>query len=148
MSSIDLFKNKALIANYNFNIFNSYSAKEVEKQGFSCITLSPELQSKELSNIKTQNKEIIVYGKIPIMTMSYCLLGKSNRCYKNCKHLCLDDKKYYLNDRYNFKFRVIPDNIQTLTTIYNSRNLNISGVDANCIRFDILDETIDEINKL
>lgn len=148
MSSINLFKNKELIANYTFNIFNSYSAKEIENFGFNCITLSPELQSEELSNIKLDNTEVIVYGKIPIMTMSYCLLGKSNRCYKDCKHLCLQNNCYYLNDRYNFKFRVIPDNIQTLTTIYNSRNLNISDVNANCIRFDILDETIDEINKL
>ena len=82
------------------------------------------------------------------MTMSYCLLGKSNRCYKECKHLCLENNSYYLNDRYNFKFRVVPDNIQTLTTIYNSRNLSISTTDANCLRYDILDETIEEINNL
>lgn len=170
MSSISIFKNKSdgksiakeldqnidqnidnnfeLIANYNFNIFNSYSASEVEKLGFSNITLSPELTANELSEINIKNKEVIVYGKIPLMTMSYCLLGKSNRCYKNCKHLCLEDKNFFISDRYNFKFRVVPDNIQTLTTIYNSRNLSFSNVNADCIRFDILDETIDEINKL
>ena len=148
MSSINLFKNKDLIANYNFNIFNSYSASEVEKLGFSSVTLSPELTAEELTNINIQNKEIIIYGKIPLMTMSYCLLGKSNRCYEDCKHLCLANDNYYLNDRYNFKFRIIPDNIQTLTTIYNSRNISISSISAKCLRYDVLDETIDEINKL
>lgn len=148
MSSISLFKNIEIIANYNFNIFNSYSSKEIQKLGFTSITLSPELDERELSNIIATNKEVIVYGKIPLMTMSYCLLGKSNRCYKECKHLCLENNNYYLNDRYNFKFRVIPDNIQTLTTIYNSRNISISNVNATCLRYDILDETIDEINKL
>ncbi len=148
MSSIDLFKNKDLIANYNFNVFNSYSASEIEKLGFSSVTLSPELTVEELTNINIQNKEIIVYGKIPLMTMSYCLLGKSNRCYEDCKHLCLANDNYYLNDRYNFKFRIIPDNIQTLTTIYNSRNISISSISAKCLRYDVLDETIDEINKL
>ena len=170
MSSISIFKNKSdgksiakeldqnidqnidknfeLIANYNFNIFNSFSASEVEKFGFSSVTLSPELTADELSKIKLKNKEVIGYGKIPLMTMSYCLLGKSNRCYKDCKHLCLEDKKYFLSDRYNFKFRVVPDNIQTLTTIYNSRNLTISNVNTDCIRFDILDETIEEINSI
>ena len=59
MSSINLFKNKELIANYNFNIFNSYSAKEIENFGFNCITLSPELQSEELSNIKLDNTDVI-----------------------------------------------------------------------------------------
>ena len=148
MSSISLFKNIEIIANYNFNIFNSYSYKEIQRLGFTSITLSPELDERELSNIIATNKEVIVYGKIPLMTMSYCLLGKSNRCYKECKHLCLENNTYYLNDRYNFKFRIIPDNIQTLTTIYNSRNINISTTDANCIRYDILDETIEEINDL
>jgi len=148
MSSINLFKNKDLIANYNFNIFNSYSASEVEKLGFSYVTLSPELTVEELTNINIQNKEIIIYGKIPLMTMSYCLLGKSNRCYEDCDHKCLNNNKYYLNDRYNFKFRIIPDNIQTLTTIYNSRNISNSSISAKCLRYDVLDETIDEINKL
>ena len=148
MSSISLFKNMDLIANYNFNIYNSYSAVEMQKLSFSSITLSPELDKSELSNICANNKEVIVYGKIPLMTMSYCLLGKSNRCYKDCKHLCLNNNTYYLNDRYNFKFRIIPDNFQTLTTIYNSRNISISNINVNCIRYDILDETIDEINKL
>ena len=148
MSSVHLFENMEIIANYNFNIFNTYTAFELNKLGFTTITLSPELSPDELSNIKANNKEVIVYGKIPLMTMSYCLLGKSNRCYKDCKHLCLEKNDYYLNDRYNFKFRVIPDNIQTLTIIYNSRNISISNVNAKCIRYDILDETIDEINDL
>ncbi len=148
LSSIRLFDNIDLIANYNFNIFNTYTSLEIEKLGFSSLTISPELDENELSKINATNKEIIVYGKIPLMTMSYCLLGKSNRCYKECKHLCLENNSYYLNDRYNFKFRVVPDNIQTLTTIYNSRNINISTTGANCIRYDILDETIEEINNL
>ena len=148
MSSISLFKNIEILANYNFNIFNSYSSKEIQKLGFSSLTLSPELNESELSNISAKNKEVIVYGKIPLMTMSYCLLGKSNRCYKECDHLCLKNNSYYLNDRYNFKFRVIPDNIQTLTTIYNSRNTSVSNINATCLRYDILDETIEEINKL
>ena len=148
MSSVHLFENMEIMANYNFNIFNTYTAFELNKLGFTTITLSPELSPDELSNIKANNKEVIVYGKIPLMTMNYCLLGKSNRCYKDCKHLCLEKNDYYLNDRYNFKFRVIPDNIQTLTTIYNSRNISISNVNAKCIRYDILDETIDEINDL
>ena len=148
ISSIYLFKNMELIANYNFNIFNSYSSSEMKNLGFTNITLSPELTSNEISNIHEENKEVIVYGKIPLMTTSYCLLGKSNRCYKDCKHLCLEKNDFYLNDRYNFKFRIIPDNIQTITTIYNSRNISISEVKAKCIRYDILDETIDEINKL
>ncbi len=64
-------------------------------------------------------KKLIVYGNIPVMTTNYWFLGKSNKCYNNCECLCLKDYKYYLKDRFGMKFRFIPSNIQTITTIYN-----------------------------
>ena len=82
------------------------------------------------------------------MTLSYCLLGKSNRCYSECSKLCNSHNKFYLQDRYNFKFRIIPDNMSTITTIYSSKNINLSNKLSNYIRFDFLDETIEEINSL
>ena len=41
------------------------------------------------------------------------------------------------------KFRIIPDNIQTVTTIFNSKITSICAQD-----FDILDENIYEINNI
>ena len=85
------------------------------------------------------------------MTSSYCLLGKTNMCYPECSQKCNSNNKYYLKDRMNFLFRVIPDNIQTITTIYNSK---INSIDTNEInninnfRIDILDESIEEINNI
>ena len=102
----------------------------------------------------TENKycenELIVYGKVPLMTLNYCLLGKTNKCYPTCGLKCKEDVKYYLKDRLGFNFRVIPDNIQTITTIYNSKITSISGTNFNVdsYRIDILDESIDEINNI
>lgn len=47
-------------------------------------------------------------------------------------------------------FRIMPNNIQTITTIYNCKKLSISPKDfnVNSLRIDILDESIDEINKI
>ena len=47
-------------------------------------------------------------------------------------------------------FRIIPDNIETVTTIYNSKTTSIEHKDLNVssVRIDILDENIDEINKI
>ena len=51
----------------------------------------------------------------------------------------------------NFLFRILPDNIQTITTIYNSK---ISSIDTNEIaninnfRIDVLDENVEEINNI
>ena len=140
--------NLDLIANYNFNIYNFHTANRVKTLGFSTITLSPELTQNELSNIYFEGKEVIVYGKIPLMTLSYCLLGKSDRCYKICSKFCLKNQKYYLSDRLKVKFRVIANSYPALTTIYNSRNINLSHINVNSLRYDFLDETIDEINKI
>jgi len=137
-----------IVANYNFNVYNFFTANKLKSLGFSAITLSPELNKYELERINIEEKEVIVYGKIPLMTTSYCLLGRTNRCYNDCKHLCLKDKEFYLKDRYNFKFRIIPDNLQTLNIIYNSRNISIQDVNAFYYRYDILDENIEEINEL
>ena len=47
-------------------------------------------------------------------------------------------------------FRVIPDNIQTISTIYNSKTTSIEFKDFNInfARIDILDENIKEINNI
>ena len=47
-------------------------------------------------------------------------------------------------------FRVIPDNIQTITTIYNSKitSIEYKNFDVDFVRVDILDEDISAINKI
>ena len=94
--------------------------------------------------------ELIVYGKTPLMNSNYCLLGKSNKCYAACDKKCNSNNKYYIKDRLGFLFRVIPDNIQTITTIYNSKITSIehTNLPINSIRIDILDESIEEINNI
>ncbi len=142
------YKNYEFICNYTFNIFNSLSSCELP---VNTITLSPELNKNDIENFKTnKNVELIVYGKTPLMTSNYCLLGKSNKCYSSCSHKCNSSNKYYLKDRLGFLFRAIPDNIQTVTTIYNSKITSIEHKSLNIdyARIDILDEDISEINNI
>ena len=149
----DITKNNhsELIANYTFNIFNNYSVSELKNLGLNRFTISPESDMEivtSLCNNSLLNKEMIVYGNTPLMNMNYCLNGKTNKCYPTCTSKCNSDNKYFLNDRKNMKFRVIFDNIQTVSTIYNSKITSIcsNDFDINCSRIDILDETIDDIN--
>lgn len=93
--------------------------------------------------------ELIVYGNAPLMNISYCLTGNTNKCYSSCTSKCkLNNNKYYLQDRMNMNFRIIFDNIQTISTIYNSKTTSISlkNFEIDCARIDILDENINEIN--
>ena len=136
--------------NYTFNIFNDLTIHQLP---YDVVTLSPELNKLNLQNISPNTKtEIVVYGRTPLMNSNYCLLGKANKCYNSCEHFCINkfDKKFFLKDRLGFLFRVIPDNIDTVTTIYNSKitSIEYEDVPVNSVRIDILDENISEINNI
>lgn len=143
-----------LVANYTFNIFNHISVEEVKKMGLNTFTISPELNIRSISELcaSTTNlkKELIVYGRIPVLNMNYCVLGEATKCYPDCKAKCNTTNKYYLQDRMKAKFPLIPDNVQAVTTVYNYKNLSISPLDTDIdvARIDILYENIEEINKI
>ncbi len=145
------YKKYDFIANYTLNTFNNYSAYELSRIGVDTVTLSPELNKSDIQNISSNiDKELIVYGRLKVMSSRYCLLGHSNLCYPTCDAKCRENKKYYLKDRMGFLFRVIPDNFQTVTNIYNSKIISINPNDLNIdyARINILDENIEEINNI
>lgn len=76
----DLDKYFKIVANYTFNIFNSHTVLELKKLGISQFALSPELDKStitKLCNYSYLQKELIVYGKIPLLNMNYCLLRRN-----------------------------------------------------------------------
>ena len=145
-------KDYEFIGNYTLNVFNNNTMEEYRKLGLSRITLSRELNQeliKEMLANANINTEMIVYGNLPLMASSYCFLGKTNKCYPNCGTNCKKNNKYYLKDRLGFNFRVVPNSIETVTLICNSKTLSVSTKDlpVNFVRLDILDESINEINE-
>lgn len=146
-------KNFEIITNYTFNVYNNNTISELKELGAIRYTISPELDKatiNSLSNCTTLYNELIVYGKTPVLNMNYCLLGETDKCYPTCKQKCNSKNSYLLKDRLNMTFQISPDNIQTVTTIYNSKITSISPSDFNInfARIDILDENIDEINNI
>ena len=149
----DLNKYFKLITNYTFNVFNLNTVLELKKLGISTFTISPELDKNTIQNLcdyRYLNKELIVYGRVPLVNMNYCLLGETDKCYPECKARCTTSHSYYLKDRLNMKFPIMPDNIQTVTTLFNSKISSISPYSFNVdsVRIDILEETVDEINNV
>ena len=145
-------KDYEFIGNYTLNVFNNNTMEEYRKLGLSRITLSRELNQeliKEMLANANINTEMIVYGNLPLMASSYCFLGETNKCYPNCGTNCKKNNKYYLKDRLGFNFRVVPNSIETVTLICNSKTLSVSTKDlpVNFVRLDILDERINEINE-
>ena len=142
------------IGNYTLNIYNNNSIQEWKDLGINKLTISPELDKSTIDDILNNSsveQELIVYGRTPLMSMNYCLLGKTNKCYPICGTQCKNNTKYYLKDRLGFLFLIIPDSIQTVSTLYNSKITSICAKDfanASSYRIDLLDETIDNINNI
>lgn len=146
-------KHYHFIGNYSLNVFNTHTLEEYRHLGLQCITLSRELNVEDMKDIiQHSNTQIeqIVYGNLPIMANGYCFLGKSNHCYPECERKCLSQTyDYYLKDRLGYEFRVIPNEMQTVSLIFNSKTLSVSTKDipVNYVRLDMLDETVDTINE-
>jgi len=152
---LEKYSSYEFIGNYSLNIFNNNTIKELSTLGLKTVTLSPETDKESALQLLTNNKfsdtEIIVYGKTPVMTINYCLIGKSNKCYSNCSNSC-STNSYYLRDRLGFDFQILPDNNSSVTTIYNSKITSIS-VDFNSDikynkRIDFIDETIENMQNI
>lgn len=146
-------KNFEIITNYTFNVYNNYTISELKELGAIRYTISPELDKTTINSLSicnTLDNELIVYGKTPVLNMNYCLLGETDKCYPTCKQKCNSKNSYLLKDRLNMTFQISPDNIQTVTTIYNSKITSISPSDFNInfTRIDILNENTDEINNI
>lgn len=149
----DLNKYFKLVTNYTFNVFNLQTVLALKELGISRFTVSPELDKKTIQDLCDYNylqKEMIVYGRTPLLNMNYCLLGESDKCYPECKANCQSEHRYYLKDRLNMKFPIMPDNTQTVTTLFNSKITSISPQDfsINYARIDILEENISQINHI
>ena len=147
------YRNKyEFVGNYSLNAFNRFSIDSYSKLGLSTCTISRELNKEDLKEIlpASIDTELIVYGNLPVMAINYCLLGKANKCYPNCGTDCMANNIFYLKDRLGLKFQVIPDPVQTVTLICNSKTLSISTKDINInrVRIDIINENVDEINHI
>ena len=145
--------NLKIIGNYTLNVMNLQTVSILQNLGLDTVTISPELDKLTIidmvNNFNKVNSELIVYGKLPLMTSNYCLISNTNHCLPSCNKNC-EKQSYYLKDRLGFLFKIAPDNIDTVTTIYNSKITSISSVDFNLnyIRMDFLDESIDEIKSV
>lgn len=146
--------NFELVANYTFNTFNAYTIDQLECLGFSKVILSPELAKHQINSLGGNlEREIIAYGNTVVMTSEYCPVGAIAGGFsakEKCSKPCMKNDKFYLRDRLNMDFPVIPDNIDCQSKILNAKITSIETSDLNVdsIRVDILDESFDEIQKI
>ena len=73
---------KAKYGEWRLNVYNSLTAKVLS--GLSCITVSPELNLRDIADAVSYlpdiDAEIIGYGRIPLMIMKNCPIKALGRC--------------------------------------------------------------------
>lgn len=113
---------KELFGGERLNITNSYSCEVARELGIKRITLSPELNIKEIKEIMHSTDvetEVVAYGHLPIMVMENCVIKSQGKCTKlggnfelldrmgekfpiiceNCKNIILNSVPIYLADK-------------------------------------------------
>lgn len=92
---------KEIIIDYNMNVMNNETLALWEEKGVTRTTISVELMPGEIAGL-SGNIEKIVYGDIPVMTSSQCVLRGTPSCQKG-----IEDKHYFeLEDRKQTSWRV------------------------------------------
>lgn len=121
MKDAENISNVKVLGDYSLNLFNDSTICTLKKLGILGGTLSYEMnlnQIKNLVDISGFEKEILVYGRIPVMTSQYCPLS----ALEGCKNKCTKGD-YHLKDRKSMKFPIVMDNTDCRTTIFNSQVL-------------------------
>lgn len=153
---IDLQTNKKIALDYTFNIFNNSSIEALLNISNS-VTLSPELNISEILNLSAKNTELLIYGKLPLMTTHQCPVGlyvgeKKTGRFCKYKNNC---EGYYLKDRKNVSFPIKNDCFNCITTILNNipiftlnRALEFKNLKTQYLRISFIDESPEMIKNI
>ncbi len=138
---------KAKYGDYRLNIYNSLTA--LEFGSLKCVTLSPELNMREISELTEHltgiETEIIGYGRIPLMLMKNCPVKAMGRCQKG-KDI------YSLRDRKNIEFPIMCTQ-DCKAVLLNSKPLFLADIisqikNVNAIRLNFTVEDLTECEKI
>lgn len=143
---------KAKYGDFRLNIYNSFTAEQFS--GLSCITLSPELNMHEISeltdNFGGAETEIIGYGHIPLMLMRNCPVKAMGKCQKGKQIYSVRDKK-----NMEFKVMCIARSEGCNAVLLNGLPVftadiisDIKKTKINCIRLNFTVENFEQCGKI
>ena len=125
-----------LVADYRFNIMNNIHAAEMGKLGLSEYILSPELTIPQIRDI-SGNRGVIVYGRIPLMTLEKCIIRDNfgcDKCDKNCS-----GKITSISDRRGYTFPVVRE-LDHRNIVFNSQKTCMSDRPGELQRANIVNQ--------
>ncbi len=138
--------NIELCADYRFNVMNNAHAAELEALDISEFILSPELTIPQIRDIGG-NRGVIVYGRIPLMTLEKCIIRDNVGC-DACEGIA------YITDRRGYTFPVVREfkhrNIvfNSLKTCMSDKSAELARANIKNMHFIFTDESTAEVDKV
>ncbi|MDO5381881.1 MAG: U32 family peptidase [Eubacteriales bacterium] len=148
----DTISNRKIVTDAGMYIFNSYSVKEIKnltlKCGFvnSTFTLPYELNNTELKSVATNDTELVVYGRVPLMISKQCVRKTYEHC-DNCNGVSiLTDEKgkiYNVKSQCGFCYTLMEGDTFDISYVEE-----IKDIKSGTIRYEIENEDISLIKKI
>ncbi len=153
----DLLPDQEKVADYTMNVVNAYTVYYLQKHNITTVTLSPELNIKQIASLINNYQKItgltpplekIIYGRIDLMIMKHNLL--QNACQLNDEEENIN--KYELEDRKGVHYPVVATKqttkilsplLQEFTSITTYQKMGITN-----FRLQLFDENSEKINQL
>lgn len=109
---------------YGLNLYNSMDFYKASQLGLKEAVISHEASIEEILKMDFHQviPEVVISGKIPLMTSEHCIIGDLNHCksLNYCKTLNPD--KYFLNDRKGEFYPIIKDCKTCKSIIFSYKN--------------------------
>lgn len=119
-----------LIADYSFNVSNTYSAIFMKKTGFDIITPAFDADTNQISEMSKYVNVELVDDYIIAMTSRYCILGsfvENRKVGESCSSPCINGG-YYLEDTYGEKYDIVCSNIDCVMKILKEHKIKSEGI--------------------
>lgn len=151
LGGIQLLRQYGLIGwgDYTLNIFNDLSVRVLQFWGLEGVTLSPELNLKEIKGVAPfLPLEVVVHGALPLMVSAHCVLGArlgDKRPGVHCSAPCRRGT-FGLKDRLGLIFPVTVDT-RCRFYLYNPKTLDVlehlslfQGLGISFVRLELRDK--------
>jgi len=148
LDELEYYKDKKIVTDYSMYSMNPVAAKYLKSRGVERITAPIELNEHELKVLDCKDKELIVYGYIPMMVSAQCIHKNLKGCDKEPmitsitdrtgKKLCVENKCTYC---YNLIYNAVPI---SLAGIWNK----VEKLDPKSIRINLTIEDTDVATKI
>ena len=121
--------NLPIHGDFRLNVTNTESAARLYQLGFDEILLSPELSLPQIRDIQG-NRAVVVYGRIPLMTLEKCVIREIADC-KTC-----DRNSAKITDRRGIEFPILRE-WEHRNVLYNSLPTSMSDRQDELTKFNV-----------